>query len=119
MELIRSFLEWGPWLLAATFVAGVLLGNIVRSLNLRLWLGFGLILVPPLTCAALYWRASSAACAGVDCSNTVLALIYLGAFAIIPICLGLGTLFGSMIAGIRRTINAWVTPRAEHANGAQ
>lgn len=118
MGSFESFREWGPWALGGCFVFGIVLGNMVRSLRARLWLISCLILLPPLTLAALYAWGTSAACADVDCSKTVLAFVMVAAFAMFPICLGFGTMLGSMIAGIRRAIDRWVTPPSPHVSGA-
>ena len=119
MDLLTSVREWGPYALAVAFVAGVLLGNIVPSLKVRLWSAFAFIILPPLAGAALYWQASSSGCSSGECPNVLYGLIYIVAFAIFPICLGLGLLVGSMIAGVRRMIDAWVTPKAASATSAE
>jgi hypothetical protein len=111
IHIFSSVREWGPYALASASFGGLVVGCFVRSLKVRLWLGFGSSFGTVLLIVGLYWMLSSTAFPASTRSAMLYPLLYAVGFAIFPICFALGTFLGSMIAGIRRAIDRWVTPQ--------
>lgn len=88
---------------SAIVIAGFLLSVFaVRSLQVRLWCGAGMTVMPPLSVALLYYWGESTGCSGGDCTGVMIAIGMLMMIATVPTLFGFGIFLGGLAGGVRQ-----------------